>query len=107
MFQDSVRRRDFIELGVTACVATVVAPCAFAAAPTRYDPDAKFNLTVSELEYRRTTRGRSLLARVYQPSGSGPYPVILDLHGGAWNAKDRRAEEPFDRALAAAGALVV
>jgi acetyl esterase/lipase len=32
---------------------------------------------------------------------------VLDLHGGAWNAKDRHAEEPFDRALAAAGALVV
>src|SRR5215469_14060651 len=107
MFQDSVRRRDFIQLGVAACMTTVATPCAFAAASTRYDPDAEFDLTVSELEYRRTTKGRSLFARVYQPSGSGPYPVVLDLHGGAWNAKDRRAEEPFDRALAAAGALVV
>jgi acetyl esterase/lipase len=32
---------------------------------------------------------------------------MLDLHGGAWNAKDRFAEEPMDRALAASGVLVV
>ena len=32
---------------------------------------------------------------------------MLDLHGGAWNAKDRHAEEPMDRALASSGLLVV
>jgi acetyl esterase/lipase len=32
---------------------------------------------------------------------------VLDLHGGAWRRKDRLAEEPMDRAIAAAGALVV
>jgi acetyl esterase/lipase len=73
----------------------------------RYDPSAKFELTVSEVELRRTAAGRLLMARVYQPVGPGPFPTILDLHGGAWNAKDRHAEEPMDRALAASGALVV
>ena len=48
-----------------------------------------------------------LMARVYQPTGAGPFPTVLDLHGGAWNAKDRHAEEPMDRALAASGVLVV
>jgi len=47
------------------------------------------------------------MARVYQPIGAGPFPTVLDLHGGAWNAKDRHAEEPMDRALAASGILVV
>ena len=47
------------------------------------------------------------MARIYQPAGAGPFPVMLDLHGGAWNAKDRHAEEPMDRALAASGLLVV
>jgi acetyl esterase/lipase len=32
---------------------------------------------------------------------------VLDLHGGAWNAKDRKAEEPMDRAIAMSGVLVV
>jgi len=32
---------------------------------------------------------------------------VLDLHGGAWNNKDRSANEPMDRAVAASGVLVV
>ena len=47
------------------------------------------------------------MARVYQPKGPGPYPVLLDLHGGAWNNKDRLANEPMARAVAASGVLVV
>jgi acetyl esterase/lipase len=62
---------------------------------------------VSEVEYRRTAKGRPLLARVYQPQGKGPFPVVLDLHGGAWQRKDRKAEEPMDRAIASSGVLVV
>ena len=72
-----------------------------------YNPAAKFDVTVSEVEFRRNAAGRMLLARIYQPAGPGPFPAILDLHGGAWNAKDRKAEEPMDRALAASGLLVV
>jgi acetyl esterase/lipase len=64
-------------------------------------------LAVSEVEYRRTAGGRTLMARIYQPKGPGPFPTILDLHGGAWNAKDRKAEEPMDRAIASSGVLVV
>src|SRR5437867_7374307 len=72
-----------------------------------YDPGAKFDVKVSEVEYRRTKAGRMLMARIYQPTGAGPFPTMLDLHGGAWNAKNRTAEEPMDRALAASGVLVV
>ena len=80
---------------------------ASAASQPKYDPSAKFELNVAEVEYRRTATGRSLKARIYQPKGSGPFPTVLDLHGGAWNAKDRFAEEPMDRALASSGLLVV
>src|SRR6185295_16616998 len=71
------------------------------------DPAAKFDIKVSEVELRRNSAGRTLMARIYQPTGAGPFPTILDLHGGAWNNKDRTAEEPMDRALAGSGALVV
>src|SRR2546430_2419679 len=47
------------------------------------------------------------MARIYQPQGSGSFPTVLDLHGGAWRRKDRLAEEPMDRAIAASGVLVV
>jgi len=72
-----------------------------------YDPHAVFDLKVIEVELRRNNAGRMLMARIYQPAGVGPFPVVLDLHGGAWNAKDRHAEEPMDRALASSGLLVV
>src|SRR5215210_848887 len=78
-----------------------------AAAETRYDPAAKFPITVTDVEFRRNEAGRMLMARVYRPTGPGPFPTVLDLHGGAWNAKDRHAEEPMDRALGASGLLVV
>jgi acetyl esterase len=99
-------RREFLRtLAVGAVGVPLVA--SGAEAGTAYDPAARFELTVSEVEFRRTAAGRTLMARVYQPNGAGPFPTILDLHGGAWNAKDRRAEEPMDRALAASGILVV
>ena len=74
---------------------------------TAYDPAAKFELKVSEVEFRRAVSGRTLLARIYQPQGGGPFPTLLDLHGGAWNNKDRFANEPMNRAAAASGVLVV
>ena len=80
---------------------------AHAAGVPAYDPAARFDLVVSEVELRRNTAGRMLMARIYQPKGPGPFPTVLDLHGGAWNRKDRFAEEPMDRALAASGLLVV
>jgi acetyl esterase/lipase len=74
---------------------------------TSYDPAGKFDLEVSEVEVRRTAGGRPLMARIYRPQGPGPFPTVLDLHGGAWRQKDRLAEEPMDRAIAASGVLVV
>ena len=76
------------------------------AAP-RYNPQAKFELKVTEVPFRKNSAGRQLMARIYQPVGAGPFPVVLDLHGGAWQRKDRTAEEPLDRAIASSGVLVV
>ncbi|HEU4440472.1 MAG TPA: alpha/beta hydrolase, partial [Burkholderiales bacterium] len=74
---------------------------------TKYDPKARFGVEVREIEYRRTAKGRPLMARVYKPNGVGPFPVLLDLHGGAWNNTDRFANQPMARAVAASGVLVV
>jgi acetyl esterase len=71
-----------------------------------YSPSNKFETKVWESEFRRAPK-RTLMARVYQPQEEGPFPVLLDLHGGAWNNKDRTANEAMDRNLAASGILVV
>ncbi|HWE73776.1 MAG TPA: alpha/beta hydrolase [Stellaceae bacterium] len=77
-----------------------------AAAPA-YDPAGKFDVDIREIPFRRNSAGRMLMARLYQPRGKGPFPAVIDLHGGAWNNKDRTAEQPMDHALAASGLLIV
>src|SRR5262245_12017280 len=106
-------RRDVLKLVAAAGAAGLPAlhlseiDAAQAAGASPYNPTATFELAVSEVELRRNSAGRMLMARIYQPKGPGPFPTVLDLHGGAWNRKDRFAEEPMDRALAASGLLVV
>ena len=111
-------RRNFVKTALAAAGLPVVSTFTSAIAhskdlaggpamKTAYDPAAKFDLKVTEVEFRRAVSGRMLMARVYQPQGVGPFPTLLDLHGGAWNNKDRSANEPMDRAVAASGVLVV
>jgi acetyl esterase len=71
-----------------------------------YNPSDKVEIKVAETEFRRAPK-RTLMARIYQPQGSGPFPVLLDLHGGAWNNKDRGANAVMDESLARSGILVV
>jgi acetyl esterase len=100
-------RREFLRTVTLGMAGLPIALEAGRAGGVAYDPAAQFDVTVSEVEFRRTSAGRTLMARVYQPAGPGPFPTVLDLHGGAWNAKNRTAEEPMDRSLASSGVLVV
>ena len=115
---DALGRRSFLTTALAVAGLPVLStlwparahsasPAGGPAMKTAYDPAAKFDLKVTEVELRRAVSGRMLMARVYQPQGVGPFPTLLDLHGGAWNNKDRFANEPMDRAVAASGVLVV
>ncbi|MED5568936.1 MAG: alpha/beta hydrolase, partial [Chloroflexota bacterium] len=64
-----------------------------------YDPSQTCKLEVKEVEYRRD-QSQAWPVRVYQPEGTGPFPVMLDVHGGAWNRGTRTNAEVMDRALA-------
>ena len=70
-----------------------------------YDPRQTFELDIIEVEYRRD-QTVSWVARIYQPQGTGPFPALLDVHGGAWNRGTRTGVEVMDRALAASGMVV-
>ena len=115
MNKHGLGRRHFLKtltagaasLPIASVFGSHLVSAAAGAAKTAYDPAAKLDITVSEVEMRRNSAGRMLKARIYQPKGAGPFPAVLDLHGGAWNAKDRTAEEPMDRAIASSGVLVV
>ncbi len=71
-----------------------------------YNPLGRFEFKTWDTEFRRAPK-RALMARVYQPQGGGPFPVLLDLHGGAWNNQDRTANVMMDESLARSGVLVV
>lgn len=72
----------------------------------RYDPGRAFDVRVEDVEYRRDG-SESWLARIYQPQGIGPFPAVLEVHGGAWNHNDRTQNASIDEALAASGLVVV
>ena len=66
-----------------------------------YDPAHKCEITVHESEYQS-----GLAVRIYQPVGAGPFPGLVDVHGGVWTNGDRSANEVMDRALAESGMVV-
>lgn len=51
--------------------------------------------------------GKALLAHVYRPEGTGPFPIMIDLHGGAWVNGDRMNDKVLCEAMARAGIVVV
>ena len=55
-----------------------------------------------DLPYARRD-GRDLLLDVFMPTGAGPYPGVIVVHGGAWKSGDRAMERPLARQLAARG----
>jgi acetyl esterase len=67
---------------------------------------ATHEIEVRDVEYRRGGDG-PLLARLYQPKGSGAFPALVDVHGGAWASGDRLNNGPLDEALAKSGIVVL
>jgi acetyl esterase len=65
----------------------------------------EYEINERDVEYQRQT-GKPWLARIYQPKGHGPFPTIVDVHGGAWHNGDRTNNAGIDRSLAANGILV-
>jgi acetyl esterase/lipase len=65
-----------------------------------------FEVDVKDVEYQQLD-ATPWLARVYRPLGVGPFPTIVDVHGGAWNNGDRLNDAQMDQALAARGILTV
>jgi len=69
------------------------------------ETNGKFEVDERDVEYQNQS-GKPWLARIYQPKGTGPFPSIVDVHGGAWHNGDRTNNAGIDQALAARGVLV-
>jgi acetyl esterase len=70
-----------------------------------YDPARRYEVKIEDVEYRRDGE-QSWLALMYQPQGAGPFPALLDIHGGAWNNGDRKNNPSVAEGLAASGVVV-
>jgi len=64
-----------------------------------------YEIDVEDIEYIRHGE-LPLLARLFKPHGKGPFPLIVDLHGGAWNLGDRLMDTPINEPLAKSGVVV-
>ena len=76
-----------------------------------YDPEAQFQVETTDLVYLEHKDGgredTQLLAIIYRPQGKGPFPAIVDAHGGRWFLNDRSDDQPMNMALASSGIVVV
>jgi acetyl esterase/lipase len=66
---------------------------------------SRHDIVIEDVEYQRQG-GRALLARLYRPGGMGPFPAVLQVHGGAWVNKDRTDNDFIAKALAESGIVV-
>jgi acetyl esterase len=71
----------------------------------KYDPARRYEIKVEDVEYRRDGE-QCWLALMYLPQGPGPFPALLDIHGGAWNNGDRKNNPAVAEGLAASGVVV-
>ena len=90
-------------LALAAMPATAVAPAAYVAQA----PAAKvYEFQVRDIVYQRIG-DKVRLARLYQPAGPGPFPAVVQIHGGAWNSKDRTDGQNTALDLCASGIVVL
>lgn len=66
----------------------------------------RFGIIVEDVEYA-TLGGVRLLARLYRPQGTGPFPGVVEVHGGAWTLNHRMTNQDFHRPLAESGVVVL
>src|SRR5215472_622768 len=66
---------------------------------TQYDVD------IADVEYLRHG-DQPLLATLFKPRGSGPFPIMVELHGGAWVRGSRLNGNAANEALARNGVIV-
>ena len=64
------------------------------------------NFDIEDVEYLRHG-DKPLLARIYRPRGEGPFPAMVECHGGAWCMSDRFTEKLRHEAMASRGIVSI
>ncbi len=61
-----------------------------------------YDIDVTDVEYLQHG-DTPLLARLFKPQGSRPFPIMIELHGGAWVRGNRLNGDTANEALAKTG----
>src|SRR5436309_3298031 len=64
-----------------------------------------YDIRIEDVEYVRHG-GKPLLARLFKPRGSGPFPLVVELHGAAWCRGDRLNDTAINVPLAKSDVVV-
>jgi acetyl esterase/lipase len=64
-----------------------------------------YEIGVEDVEYLRHG-DQPLLARLYKPRGQGPFPLVVEIHGGAWIHETRLGDAAINERLAKTGVIV-
>jgi len=72
---------------------------------TTLEAGARHDIVIEDVEYQRQG-SHAMLARLYRPGGPGPFPAVVQVHGGAWVNKDRTDNDFVAKALAESGIVV-
>jgi len=65
----------------------------------------QYEVDIEEIEYLRHG-DKPFIARVYRPRGHGPFPMLIEAHGGAWVRQDRMRNAMMDERIARSGVIV-
>ena len=98
---DALKRRTILQAG-----AAILGAGMLPADAARAQRSGGYEFVVKDIVYQRSG-GKDRLARLYQPAGTGPFPAVLQVHGGAWNNKDRTDGQNTSLDLAEAGIVVL
>jgi acetyl esterase/lipase len=97
-------RRTLLKAGAAVLGAAMLPNAARAQGASAGNSTHEF--MVRDVVYSRSG-GKQRLARLYQPAGNGPFPAVLQIHGGAWNNKDRTDGQNTALDLCEAGIVVL
>ncbi len=88
-------------------IAVLAAICLLVAGNlTASEPRHSYEFQVKDVVYQNHG-GKLRLARLYQPAGEGPFPAVIQIHGGAWGAKDRTDQQDISMMLVNDGIVVL
>jgi acetyl esterase len=95
-----MKRRELLQAG-----AAILGGAMLPQAAQAQSAATSYQFVVKDIVFHHDTKDR--LARLYQPAGTGPFPALLQVHGGAWNNKDRTDGQNTALDLCAAGIVVL